>query len=140
MVGYSTLIFTIVACLWVIIVRPRAEWTRHNASPLPITMVSRWRRIGGTMTPQRLSELEGLGRSYATLILIRYLLARVAEQSGQTTQWLAEAKQWAENMVKTAIPDGMTDEESIMMADKGLESIRFAFSSIYIEPPTGGAS
>jgi hypothetical protein len=90
------------------------------------------------MTPQRLSELEGLGRSYATLILIRYLLARVAEQSGQTTQWLAEAKQWAENMVKTAIPDGMTDEESIMMADKGLESIRFAFSSIYIEPPTGG--
>jgi hypothetical protein len=25
MVGYSTLIFTIVACLWVIIVRPRAE-------------------------------------------------------------------------------------------------------------------
>ena len=92
------------------------------------------------MTPSRQAGLEYHGHSYATLILIRYLLARVAEQSGQTTQWLAEAKNWAEHMVKTAIPGGMTDEESIFMADKALEAISFAFAGINVEPPSSGSS
>jgi hypothetical protein len=85
------------------------------------------------MHPLRKVELERLGFSYGTLILVRYLLARVAEESGHPTDWLAEAKEWVEHNVKSTIPAGLTDDESIFLVDKALAAVRFAFSGIKVE-------
>jgi hypothetical protein len=85
------------------------------------------------MHPLHQIELERLGVAYGTLTLVRYLLARVAEKSGQPAEWLAEAKEWAEHNVKSAVPEGLSDEESLVLTDKALAAIKVAFSGIRIE-------
>src|SRR5262245_52165499 len=84
------------------------------------------------MHPLRQVELERLGVAYGTLTVVRYLLARAAATSGQPADWLAEAKEWAENNVKCAVPEGLTDDESILLTDKALAAIRVAFSGIRV--------
>jgi hypothetical protein len=92
------------------------------------------------MHPFRQVELERLGVSYGTLTVVRYLLARVAEKSGHPVEWLAEAKEWAERNVKSAVPEGLTDDESILLTDKALAAIKVAFSGIRIERAAKGQS
>jgi hypothetical protein len=92
------------------------------------------------MHPLRQVELERLGFSYGTLILVRYLFARAAEESGHPANWLAEAKWWVEHNVKSTIPAGLTDDESIFLVDKALSAVRFVFSGIKIESAREGQS